>query len=239
MTGHHPRLETLPPDIRLMLPENVPLRARGEVDHDRFPAEALDRCFELFREGIAPLAEAGKLGYILFQLAPWVRYTDRTLEYLASLSGRLPGWAVAVEFRNESWIPERTDEVLRFLAEHGLLFVCVDAPWQPFIPAATRPDWVTFRLHGRNVKGWLAQLAGKEPSVAEKYDYLYGPQEMAGLAERLRAFGTHARRVAVTFNNNNEDYPVQNALDLKELLGLPGPTEEPPGARRRRPTSPR
>jgi uncharacterized protein YecE (DUF72 family) len=144
-----------------------------------------------------------------------------------------------VEFRNESWIPERTDEVLRFLAEHGLLFVCVDAPWQPFIPAATRPDWVTFRLHGRNVKGWLAQLAGKEPSVAEKYDYLYGPQEMAGLAERLRAFGTHARRVAVTFNNNNEDFPVQNALDLKELLGLPGPTEEPPGGRRRRPTSPR
>lgn len=220
MTGHHPRVETLPPDVRLMLPEDVPLRPRGEVDCDRFPAEALDRCFELFREGLAPLAQAGKLGYVLFQLAPWVRYDDATLDYLASLARRLPGWAVAVEFRNTSWIPERTDEVLRFLADHGLAFVCVDAPWQPFVPAATVPGWVTVRLHGRNTSGWLAQLAGKEPTVAEKYDYLYSGEELETIARRTRAFGGHARRVAVTFNNNNEDYPVQNALDLMRLLGL-------------------
>src|SRR5574341_907939 len=92
-----------------------------------------------------PLAQAGKLGYVLFQLAPWVRHGDATLDYLASLPRRLPGWAIAVEFRNASWIPERTDEVLRFLADHGLAFVCVDAPWQPFIPAATVPGWVVFR----------------------------------------------------------------------------------------------
>ncbi|HEV8676629.1 MAG TPA: DUF72 domain-containing protein [Methylomirabilota bacterium] len=223
MTGHHPRVETLPPDVRLMLPDDVPLRPRGEVDRDRFPAEALARCFELFREGVAPLAAAGKLGYVLFQLAPWVRYDERVLEYLASLPRRLPGWTAAVEFRNASWIPERTDEVLRFLADHGLLFVGVDAPWQPFIPAATVPGWVTFRLHGQNVTGWLAQLAGKEPSVAEKYDYLYGPDEIRTIARRTQAFGGHARRVAVTFNNNNQDYPIQNALDLKELLGLATP----------------
>src|SRR5262245_27809862 len=150
MTGHHPRAESLPADIRLMLPEDVPLRPRGEIDQDRFPAEALDRCFELFREGIGPLAEAGKLGYLLFQLAPWVRYGDAALDYLASLARRLPGQAVAVEFRNPSWIPERTDEVLRFLADHDLAFVCIDAPWQPFVPAATVPGWVTLRLHGRN-----------------------------------------------------------------------------------------
>jgi hypothetical protein len=29
--------------------------------------------------------------------------------------------------------------------------------------------------------------------------------------------------VAVTFNNNNEDFPTQNALDLKRLLGLEAP----------------
>jgi uncharacterized protein YecE (DUF72 family) len=244
MTGHHPRVDTLPPDLRLMLPEDVPLRPRGEVERDRFPAEALDRSFELFREGLRPLAEAGKLGYILFQLAPWVRYHETTLDYLASLPRRLPGWAVAVEFRNQTWIPERTEEVLRFLADHGLIFVCIDAPWQPFIPAATVPGWVTFRLHGRNVEGWLAQLAGKEPTVAEKYDYLYGADELAAIARRARAFGGHARRVAVTFNNNNLDYPIQNALDLKRLLGLEAveveaPRDRPHAVRRRRaePTS--
>ena len=231
MTGHHPRVEALPPDIRLMLPDDVPLTRRGEVDRDRFPAEALDRCFELFRDGLAPLATAGKLGYILFQLAPWVRYDDAVLDYLASLPRRLPGWSIAVEFRNASWIPERVDEVLRFLADHGLVFVAIDAPWQPFIPAATVPGWVAFRLHGQNTRGWLDQLAGKEPTVAEKYDYLYSPDELGAIARRARAFGGHARRVAVTFNNNNLDYPVRNALDLKQLLGgIGGVSEDAPDA---------
>jgi len=231
MTGHHPRADSLPADLRLMLPEDLPLTRRGEVERERFPAEAVDRCFELFREGLAPLAEAGKLGYVLFQLAPWVRYGEAALDYLASLPRRLPGFTVAVEFRNASWIPERTGEVLRFLADHGLVFVAIDAPWQPLIPAATAPGWVVFRFHGQNVKGWLDQLAGKEPSVAEKYDYLYGPDELSVIARRVRAFEGHARRVAVTFNNNNLDYPVRNALDLKRLLGLEAPplsSIEPP-----------
>jgi uncharacterized protein YecE (DUF72 family) len=227
MTGHHPRAESLPADLRLMLPEALSLTRRGEVEHERFPAEALDRSFELFQDGVAALATAGKLGYVLFQLAPWVRYGDAALEYLASLPRRLPGLTVAVEFRNATWIPEHVDEVLRFLADHGLVFVCLDAPWQPYTPAATVPGWVAVRLHGQNVKGWLDQLAGKEPSVAEKYDYLYGPEEMQAIARRVRAFGGHARRVAVTFNNNNLDYPVRNGLDLKQLLGLAAPT--PPG----------
>jgi uncharacterized protein YecE (DUF72 family) len=228
MTGHHPRALSLPPDLRLMLPEDVPLTGRGEVEHDRFPAEALDRCFELYREGLAPLAAAGKLGYVLFQLAPWVRYGDAALAYLASLPRRLPGWPVAVELRNPSWIPRRTEEVLRFLADHGLVFVGVDAPWQPLVRAVTATGWASLRLHGRNMKGWRAQLAGQEPSVAEKYDYLYGPDELAGLGRQVRAFAGHARRVAVTFNNNNEDYPVQNALDLRRLLGLEAPPDALP-----------
>src|SRR5215475_2580439 len=66
MTGHHPRLESLPPELRLMLPEDVPLRRHGEVDRDRLPAEALDQCFALFRVALEPLVAAGKLGYVLF-----------------------------------------------------------------------------------------------------------------------------------------------------------------------------
>jgi len=226
MTGHHPRADTLPADLRMMLPENLPLRRRGEVDHDRFPGEALERCFELFREALAPLAEAGKLGYVLFQLAPWVRHSEANLMYLASLSGRLPGWTIAVEFRNETWIPQRTDAVLQFLADHGIVFVCVDAPWQPFLAVATVPEWAVLRLHGRNLQGWLDQRAGREPTVAEKYDYLYSHDELATIARRARRFHGHTRRVAVTFNNNNRDYPTQNALDLKPLLGLEAPDPE-------------
>lgn len=244
MTGHHPRADTLPADLRAMLPQEVPLRRHGEVDRDRLPAEALDRCFELFREALVPLAAAGKLGYVLFQLAPWVRHGEATLAYLASLPRRLPGWSLAVEFRNETWIPERTDAVLRFLAEYGLAFVGVDAPWQPFVSAVTAADWAVLRLHGRNVQGWLAQRAGREPTVAEKYDYLYGPAELGEIAGRARAFHGRVRRVAVTFNNNNRDYPTRNALDVKRLLGLDAPDPEAvraawrPAARRRAPAVP-
>src|SRR5262245_27169063 len=110
MTGHHPRLDTLAAELRLMLPEDVPLRRRGELDREQFPAEALDACFELFRAALAPLATAGKLGYVLFQFAPWVRHDEATLGYLASLRQRLPDWPIAVELRNETWIPERTEE---------------------------------------------------------------------------------------------------------------------------------
>lgn len=226
MTGHHPRLETLPPELRLMLPEDVPVGRHGEVDRARLPSEALERCFALFRAALEPLAAAGKLGYVLFQLAPWVRYGDPALVYLASLPARLPGWTLAVEFRNETWIPARTDEVLAFLARHGLAFVAVDAAWQPWVDAATSPAWAVCRLHGRNRQAWLAQRAGAELTVAEKYDYRYGPAELEELAARVRRLGARARRVAVTFNNNHEDYPTQNALDLKRLLGLQAPDLE-------------
>jgi uncharacterized protein YecE (DUF72 family) len=226
MTGHHPRLASLPPELRLMLSEDVPLRRHGQVDRERLPAEALARAFELFRAALDPLAAAGKLGYVLFQLAPWVRYDDATVAYLASLPGRLPGWPLAVEFRNETWVPRRTEEVLGLLARHGLAFVTVDAVWQPWVDTVTTPEWAVVRLHGRNLQGWLDQRAGREPTVAEKYDYLYDAGELRALADRVRRLDGRARRVAVTFNNNNEDYPTQNALDLKRLLGLEAPDLE-------------
>jgi uncharacterized protein YecE (DUF72 family) len=206
-----------------MLPEDVALRRRGEVDRETLPREAVDRCFELFRAALEPLAAAGKLGYVLFQLAPWVRYEEPALAYLASLRARLPGWPIAVEFRNETWIPERTEEVVALLARHGLHLVTVDAVWQPWVDAATTEGLAVLRLHGRNLRGWLDQRAGREPTVAEKYDYLYGAEELGELAARARRLHRRARRVAVTFNNNNEDYPVQNALDVKRLLGLQAP----------------
>ena len=78
------------------------------------------------------------------------------MAYLGSLSRRLPGLAVAVEFRNETWILEHTDATVRDLADHGLVFVGVDSVWQPYVDAVTAPGWAVVRLHGRNLAGWLA-----------------------------------------------------------------------------------
>ena len=91
-----------------------------------------------------------------------------------------------MEFRNPSWVPQRTAEVLKFLRDHRLVYVAVDCPWQPLIPEASA-DTAVMRLHGRNIKGWQAQMRGKQPSVAEKYDYLYSPEEVAALSETARS----------------------------------------------------
>jgi uncharacterized protein YecE (DUF72 family) len=222
MTGHHPRPETLPAELHLTLPRRPRLTRRGEVEASSFPPEALDQTFRLFREAIDPLARAGKLGYVLFQMAPWVRFDTARLDYLASLPERLPGWTIAVEFRDRSWLPDHVDDTLRALRSAGLANVIVDAPATPnavpYVPELTAPTAV-FRLHGRNGEGWLRQLRGEEPAVREKYDYLYSEDELRALQPDVEGAAAGAERVFVSFNNNNRAFPVQNALMLKRLLG--------------------
>ncbi len=224
MTGHHPRADSLPADLRAMLPAAPKTTHRGEIDRSAFPPEALDRCFTLFRESLRPLAEADRLGYVLFQLAPWVPFSEGALAYLATLPDRLPGWTVAVEFRDRSWIPEHAPEVFQALAAAKVAAVCVDAPRTPnAIPRVVEAttDTAILRLHGRNAAGWLAQLHGDEPGVQEKYDYLYREEELVELVRDARILGHKAKCVFIVFNNNNRDYPARNALQTRRLLGEP------------------
>jgi uncharacterized protein YecE (DUF72 family) len=170
------------------------------------------------------LADAGKLGYVLFQFAPWVHFERARLDYLASLAERLPGWTIAVEFRHRSWFPEHAAEALAALGDARLAHVIVDAPVGagavPRVTASTAPTAV-FRLHGRNADGWLRQLRGEEPAVREKYDYLYSEAELRELLPEIGRIGEEAEQVFVSFNNNNRDYPVRNARMMQRLLGQP------------------
>jgi len=226
MTGHHPRAQSLPADVARLLSPRARRTHRGEIEAGEFPPEALDEAFRLFRAALAPLAESGKLGYVLFQLAPWVRYDDARLEYLASLPSRLPGWTVAVEFRHRSWLPDHAHEALGTLRRAGAAHVVVDAPVVagavPRVAEVTAPVAV-FRLHGRNAEGWMRQLRGEEPAVREKYDYLYSEPELRELMPEIDEAAGEAEQVYVSFNNNNRDYPVRNALMMKQLLGQPVP----------------
>ena len=229
MTGHHPRADSLPADLRAMLPAAPKATPRGEIERSAFPPEALDRCFTLFRESLRPLAEADRLGYVLFQFAPWIRFSESALAYLATLSDRLPGWMVAVEFRDQSWIPGHTRDVLDTLTKAKLALVCVDAPETPnAIPRVVEvtADTAILRLHGRNAAGWLAQLRGEGPSVREKYDYLYREEELVELVGEARILGRNAKRIFIVFNNNNRDYPAVNAAQVLRLLGKPLPDFE-------------
>jgi uncharacterized protein YecE (DUF72 family) len=244
LTGHHVDAARLPEPLAALLPPTVRPNARGLIDNAAFPDEAREWAFAAFREALRPLEDAGKLGYLLFQMAPWVKFGPPALEYLAGLPSRLPGHTVAVELRDASWLPGHTDETLRFLASHGLAYVSVDAPRTPAgIPslvALTAPVGI-LRLHGRNAEGFMKQLRGLSPSVAEKYGYLYSRPELEEIVGRARSLDGHARRVYFQLNNNVGDAPAINGMDIQDILGLAQAdrtTVEAEWRHRRRPSPP-
>jgi uncharacterized protein YecE (DUF72 family) len=223
LTGHHLDAARLPPPLLGLVPARARPDADGRLDNAVFGEEAREWAFATFREALWPLAEVGKLGYVLFQMAPWFKYGERAVEYLASLPGRLPGVTIAVEFRDASWLPRHAEETLAVLRDRHLAYVSVDAPLTPAsvdrTVALTAPTAI-LRLHGRNREGFMKQLQGQAPSVAEKYGYLYDRAELAGIVARGRALEGQARRVFFKLNNNVGDAPAINGEDIKELLGL-------------------
>src|SRR5215510_6333373 len=125
MTGHHPRPQTLPADVQRLLPENPRRTRRDEITADSFAPEAIDVTFRLFHAALTPLAETGKLGYVLFQYAPWIRFSPDRLDEIIALPQRLPGFTIAVEFRDRSWFPEHAAETLTALAAGRVAHVVV------------------------------------------------------------------------------------------------------------------
>ena len=229
LTGHHLDAERLPEPLAAMLPASARPSARGQIENRLFPAEARDWAFEAFREALRPLQDAGKLGYVLFQMAPWVRHGPEALGYLESLPARVPGVTIAVEFRDASWLPVHTEEVLARLARAGLAYVSVDAPRTRASVATTTAltaPVAVLRMHGRNTEGFLSQLRGQSPSVAEKYGYLYNEGELEEIVARGRGLEGYARRVHFQLNNNLEDAPAINGIQIKKLLGLAVPERE-------------
>lgn len=226
LTGHHLDAVRLPDSLRAMLPAGARPNPRGQIENRWFPPEAHRWAFDAFREGLRPLADSGKLAYALFQMAPWVKYGHEALDYLARLPAELPGMTVAVEFRDASWLPAHTEEILRFLAAHQLSYVSVDAPHTPTNVATTvalTSPVAIFRLHGRNAAGYLKQLQGRAPSVAEKYGYLYDDVELGRIVAKARGLAGHARRVYLELNNNVGDAPAINGIQIRELLGQATP----------------
>ena len=114
LTGHHLDAQRLPPELAVLLPA-PPAPMPGASSRTRLPEEARDWAFRTFREALQPLLDAGKLGYVLFQMAPWFKLRPGRLAYLETLPAPLPGVTIAVEFRDASWLPGHTDETLAFL----------------------------------------------------------------------------------------------------------------------------
>ena len=225
MTRHPVKPEQLPPDLR----EGLELDGRGRVE--RFPRELRAEVFARFLEALEPFRETGKLGGILMQLAPYVVHKPQSLEYLEWARGQLGDDEVLVEFRHRSWFDdEHRAETLSFLEQHGLTNVIVDAPRSeaknliPTVVALTTPT-AYVRMHGRNAGTWNVRGG----AASDRFDYLYGEDELREWVEPLRELSGEAEQAYVLFNNNRwSQMPgdphkqlaqaPQNAVTLRSLL---------------------
>ena len=197
MTRHPVKVDQLPTDLR-----DVPTDARGRVE--RPPREYRAEVFKRFHAALEPLRSTGKLGGILMQFPSYVVYKPQSLEYLEWSREQLGGDEMLVEFRHASWLDEENRaDTLRFLDEHGMTYVAVDAPQTgsknvlPTVVAATS-ETAYVRFHGRNEQTWNKRTG----SAAERFDYLYSEAELREWVPRLRELAGEMQAVYAMFNNN-------------------------------------
>ena len=220
MTQHAVDERALHPELR-EYPHAV---ERGRVK--RPSQEMVDVAFDLFLESIEPLEEAGKLGGVLMQFPPFFTALDEALKeenlaYIDYARGKLGKRRMLVEFRHPSWVEDRQQrETLSFLAERNISYVAVDAPqfptrttMPPLVAATSKIGYV--RLHGRNRDTYFA----RNVSAADRFDYLYTPDELEEWAPKVRELADGTDVTYVMFNNCKYDYAPRNARELAEILG--------------------
>jgi uncharacterized protein YecE (DUF72 family) len=214
MTRHPVRLEQLPPPLR----EDMPVDERGRVD--RPPRERRAEVFELFHDVLTPLREAGRLGGILFQFPPYVVWKPVSLDYLEWSNDQLRGDRMLVEFRHRSWYEEDVRaELERWLDERGIAWVTVDAPRRdaknvPLTVPVVTAGLAYVRFHGRNAATWNVRGG----SAAERFDHLYGEEELREWVEPLRELAGAAEEAYAMFNNNNQTDGVAQGPAGAQLL---------------------
>jgi uncharacterized protein YecE (DUF72 family) len=218
MTGHATEVARLPQAIRDALPDELARQRR--VYAKDLPHDVRDEVWRLFRRAVDPLHEAGKLGAVLLQFAPWIRPAKHTPQLLARVRERLGDLPIAVEFRHPSWLqPKLRERLWGQLRDQRLTYVVADTPpgtptSLPIAPAVTTPDLAIVRLHGRRSELWGA----REATVLEKYRYLYDADELEEWLTVILELAEQAERIHVVFNNCYANYGTTNALEMAGLI---------------------
>jgi uncharacterized protein YecE (DUF72 family) len=162
------------------------------------------------------------LGAFLLQLSPSFSPQKHKLDELEQLASLFRDERLAIELRNRNWLtePNRAD-TLAFFQSKRLPLVLVDAPKSEHFTVmqtenlVTSPKLAYLRLHGRNERGYIT---GK--TVAERFNYDYSDEEIAGVATRVGRLAEEAEEVHVAFNNNYSLYAPKAALRLKLAMGF-------------------
>ena len=168
------------------------------------------------REGFDVLRNSGRLGAVLLQFPFSFHQTPENLARLKELIDRFADYPLVVEVRHASW---SQPDFYEFLRERAVGICNID---QPVIGKSIKPDKRAtsaigyFRLHGRRYDTWFSD----DPELPrhERYNYLYGEQELLPWAERVRTVAEHTKTTFVVANNHFQGKAVVNALQFIHLL---------------------
>lgn len=167
-----------------------------------------------YRNGVAPLMQAGQLMAVLIQLPPSFNRTPSNRKYLATLLDELHGLPLAVEFRHCSWA---NDRVFAELERRRVTLVGVDEPELPglfpSLDVVTNPDLFYVRFHGRNAKGW------RSGNMQLQFDYSYSDDELnEWIGNKIEPMSNQACQGVLFFNNHVRAQAPENAQKMMRLL---------------------
>jgi len=171
---------------------------------------------DIFCRGIEPIAMQGKLGVLLAQFPPSFINDDYGKQIIQAIIKSFHQYPLAVELRHKSWSDE--PGTAKLLKENNVAWAQIDEPKFSISVASEVPmtaDVAYFRYHGRNRENWWTG------NGETRYQYLYSPEEVAGLAEKLKEAASQTIRLFAFFNNHFKAYAPRNAVDLEKTLQLP------------------
>lgn len=162
---------------------------------------------------VDPLVEADRLAAVLVQF-PWsFRNHAEGRERIEQIIDRLRPLPVAVEVRHGGFDDPSWEN---FLRGQNATWVAVDQPRIGDSLGAVEPQTTSLsyvRMHGRNFEKWF-----QHDEAWERYDYLYGADELSPWADRIRQMSTRGD-VLVVMNNHWRGQAVANAVEMRRQLG--------------------
>jgi len=172
------------------------------VTHDRLldVARGADKDLVSFCELMRPLLDQGKLGPMLLQLPPRLRFEEAAIHRF--LDALPKDFTFALEPRNHTWM---TIEAFELLRSTGVAYTIVDEPLLP--PDLHVTSSVAYvRWHGHGQEPW--------------YNYRYSEAELKEWVPRLEQVASQAETVYGFFNNHYHGYAPENALQTLRMLGV-------------------
>lgn len=178
-----------------------------------------------FREGLAPLTEAGQLRHLLAQFKYDFADTPETRGHLARIRDAFGGLShLTLELRHSSW---QAPEALDFCRDLGVTVAALDYPLAANSFRLRDPgvgEHAYLRLHGRNTRAWFDKGAGRD----QTYNYLYPPREVDDIYRRAVEIAHMSKTLTLVANNHYQGKEMVNALQLR-ARALGHKVEAPPG----------